>query len=245
MLINFNDLFLSKKVNGIIHVGAHELEELSSYLKRNISRVIWIEANPEKYDLINRKIKNFENMVLGKFAAGSNHSIRELNLANNGLSSSLLELGTHLNNYPEVKYNSIIEVEIKKVDEWIDENFNNKYLYNFINIDIQGFELEALKGMSNQLRIAEYVYLEVNFEQVYKKCPELQDIDKILKKFGFSRVALRATNAGWGDAFYSKNNILVSRFYYFLVLRIKKLPIIMNDLLLRIFSKLLKKIKIR
>ena len=117
MLINFNDLFLSKKVKGIIHFGAHELEELSSYLKRNISRVIWIEANPEKYDLINRKIKNFENMVLGKFAAGSNHSVRELNLANNGLSSSLLEFGTYLNNYPEVKYNSIIKVEIKKVDE--------------------------------------------------------------------------------------------------------------------------------
>ncbi len=46
MLINFNDLFLLKKVNGIIHIGAHELEELSRYLKRNVSRVIWIEANP-------------------------------------------------------------------------------------------------------------------------------------------------------------------------------------------------------
>ena len=58
--------------------------------------------------------------------------------------------------------------------------------------------------MTNQLRIAEYVYLEVNFEQVYKNFPELQDIENFLKKFGFSRVALRKTNAGWGDAFYSK-----------------------------------------
>ena len=245
MLINFNDLFLPKTVNGIIHIGAHELEELSCYLKRNVSRIIWIEANPEKYDLINRKINNFENMVLGKFAAGSKNSIRNLNIANNGQSSSLLELGTHLNNYPEVKYDSIIEVEIKKVDEWMDANFNNKYLYNFINIDIQGFELEALKGMPNQLRIADYVYLEVNFEQVYKKCPKIDDIDKILKKFSFNRVALRETNGGWGDAFYSKNNILISRFYYFLVLRIKKLPIIINDLIFRIFRKLLKKMKIR
>ena len=183
-------------------------------------------------------------MVLGKFAAGSKNSTRKLNIANNGQSSSLLELGTHLNNYPEVKYNSTIEIETKKVDEWIDENFNNKYLYNFINIDIQGFELEALKGMYNQLSIAEYVYLEVNFEQVYKNCPDLQDIENFLKKFGFSRVALRKTKAGWGDAFYSKKNILVSRFYYFLVLRIKRLPIIVNDLLLRIFRKVLKKMKI-
>ena len=244
MLINFNDLILIKKVNGIIHVGAHELEELSCYLKRNVTRVIWIEANPEKYELINRKIKNFENMVLGKFAAGSKKCLGNLNLATNGQSSSLLELGTHLNNYPEVKYNSIIEIEIKKVDEWIDENFNNKHLYNFINIDIQGFELEALKGMANQLRIAEYVYLEVNFEQVYKNCPELRDIEKFLKKFGFSRVALRKTNAGWGDAFYSKNNILFYRFYYFLVIRIKNLPLIISDLFLRIFRKGLIKMKI-
>ena len=98
--------------------------------------------------------------------------------------------------------------------------------------------------MPQQLLIAEYVYLEVNFEQVYKKCPELNEIDKFLGKFGFSRVALRKTNAGWGDAFYSKNNILVAKFYYFSILRIKKLPIIIRDLLLRIVRKVLKKIRI-
>ena len=50
MLINFNDLlFLQKKVNGIIHIGAHNLEELPDYLKGNVRRIIWIEANPEKF----------------------------------------------------------------------------------------------------------------------------------------------------------------------------------------------------
>ena len=45
MLINFNDLlFLSNKVNGIIHIGAHKLEELPDYLKGNVRRVIWVEA---------------------------------------------------------------------------------------------------------------------------------------------------------------------------------------------------------
>ena len=97
-------------------------------------------------------------MVLGKFAAGSKNGKQFLNLANNGQSSSILELGTHIISYPEINYNSKIEVEIIKLDEWLDENFTNKYLYNFINIDIQGYELEALKGMNNQLRIAEYVY---------------------------------------------------------------------------------------
>ena len=65
MLINFNDLFfLSKKVTGIIHVGAHELEELPDYLKANISNIIWIEANPQKYNFIEGKLKNFDLLIL-------------------------------------------------------------------------------------------------------------------------------------------------------------------------------------
>ena len=65
MLINFNDLFfLSNKVNGVIHIGAHNLEELPDYLKGNVRRIIWIEANPHKYNFIEEKLKIFENMTL-------------------------------------------------------------------------------------------------------------------------------------------------------------------------------------
>ena len=240
MLINFNDLLLSNTVEGIIHIGAHELEELEDYLKGNVSKVIWIEANSNKYNFIKNKLQNHKNMVLGRFAAGSKTGNQILNVANNGQSSSFLQLGTHLINYPEINYSSKIDVEIKKLDDWLDENFKNRKIYNFINIDIQGYELEALKGMTDQLKIADYVYLEVNFEQVYKKCAELKEIDKLLLKFGLVRVALRKTNAGWGDAFYSRNNNLFSKLYYFMLLRIKILPKKIYDLLFRVLYKILK-----
>ena len=228
MLIKFNDLFfLSHKVNGIIHIGAHNLEELQDYLKGNVRRIIWIEANPEKYNLIDEKIKRFEKMTLGKFAAGEKNDFQILNLANNGQSSSLLEFGTHKKSYPHIDYVSKIQVEIKPLDDWLDENIKIKDQYNFINIDIQGYELEALKGMPNQLEIAEYVYLEVNFEEVYIGCSQIKDIDKFLLKFGFTRVGLRKTNKGWGDAIYSKNNILLAKLYYFFLplMRVIKLPV--------------------
>ena len=67
--------------------------------------------------------------------------------------------------YPDIDYVSKIQVETKPLDAWLDDNFNNKDQYNFINIDIQGYELEALKGMPNQLKIAEYIYLEVNLRR--------------------------------------------------------------------------------
>ena len=243
MLINFNDLLLSNKVTGIIHIGAHELEELADYLKGDVSKVIWIEANPNKYDFIKKKLQKYENMVLGEFAAGSKNGNHVLNLANNGQSSSILEFGTHIISYPNINYNSKIKVEIKKLDNWLDENFKDKNSYNFINIDIQGYELEALKGMTSQIKIVDYIYLEVNFEQVYKNCAELKEIDQLLIKFGFKRVALRKTNAGWGDAFYSRNNSLFSKFYYFILLRIKTLPRKLYDFLFIVIRKIIKEIK--
>ena len=240
MLINFNDLlFLSNKVNGIIHIGAHELEELPDYVKGNIKKIIWIEANPEKYKFIEQRLQRYENMSLGKFAAGSKFDSLYLNLANNGQSSSILEFGTHKKNYPDINYFSKIAVDIKPLDKWLGENFEDKHFYNFINIDIQGYELEALRGMPNQLKIAEYIYLEVNFEEVYKNCSKLLDIDLFLSNFGFVRVGMRNTDKGWGDAIYAKNNIFISKLYYLFLpfIRLIRIPIKISRFFIKKLTK--------
>ena len=206
MLINFNDLFLlSSKVNGIIHIGAHNLEELPDYLKGNVRRIIWIEANPEKYNFIEERLKRFENMTLGKFAAGRKNGFHILNLANNGQSSSLLEFGTHKMSYPDIDYVSKIQVETKPLDDWLDENFKNKDQYNFINIDIQGAELKALQGCTKILEKIDAIYTEINFEELYEDCVIAQELDDFLKKFNFKRVLTNTPqDPSWGDALYIK-----------------------------------------
>ena len=217
MLIPLNYLVIyPDKIKGIIHIGAHELEELNAYLRKKIKKVIWIEANKEKYDFIERKLSPFEEMKLGKFAAGSKRNKLVLNIANNGQSSSLLDLGTHKKYYPEISYSSVQDVDVIPVDEWIEEKSINRSQYNFVNIDIQGYELEALKGMVQQLKFIDYLYLEVNFNQVYKNCSTLTDIDTFLKKYNFKRVGMYRTPKGWGDAVYAKKFILLSKVYYLL-----------------------------
>ena len=214
-------------IKGIIHVGAHELEEMKDYLKRGIDKIIWIEANPAKYRTIEKKIINYKNMYLGKFAASSKEGSVKLNIANNGQSSSILEFGTHKKSYPKIEYTSKIDVRERRVDNWIQENIKNKNLFNFINIDVQGYELEALKGMKKQLKYVDYLYLEVNFRQVYKNCSELNEVDEFLKKYNFQRVAIYRTNKGWGDAIYKKKYIFVSKLYYLLIIplvRIMNIP---------------------
>ena len=93
-----------------------------------------------------------------------------------------MDLGTHKKSYPDISYSSTQEVDVMPFDQWIDQNLIERYQYNFVNIDIQGYELEALKGMVKQFKYVDYLYLEVNFREVYKNCSSLKDIDNFLKK---------------------------------------------------------------
>ncbi len=235
MLIPFSSLiFYPKKIKGIIHIGAHELEEMNDYLNRGVKKIIWVEANPEKYEFIKKTIKNYKSMKLAQIAAGSKEREVALNIANNGQSSSILEFGTHQRSYPNILYIAKKLVPEMPLDKWIDINVKRREEYNFINIDIQGYELEALKGMEKQLKYVDQIYLEVNFRQVYRNCSELKEIDKFLKKFNFYRVGMYRTNKGWGDAIYMNKFIFTSKIYYLIII-----PLIR---LIRIPLKIFKKI---
>mgnify|MGYP001301683547 CR=1 FL=1 len=236
MLIPFKNLLINKKIKGIIHIGAHELEEMKDYLKKGINRIIWVEANPEKYKYIEKKIQKFNLMDLAKIAAGSKERNTKLNIANNGQSSSILEFGTHAKSYPNIYYTSQISVPEMPIDKWIDINIKDRKNYNFINIDIQGYELEALKGMRKQIKFADYIYLEVNFKEVYKNCCNLEKIDDFLKKFNFHRVGTYRTIKGWGDAIYTKEDVLISKLYYLVLIPIIRLIRIPKKIFIKTFN---------
>ena len=96
----------------------------------------------------------------------------------------------------------------------LSENINSNILpnydieYNFLNFDIQGAELKALKGMENYLSQVDYLYSEVNSDYVYKDCVLINELDDYLNKFGLIRVETYWTPCKWGDAFYIKKILL-------------------------------------
>jgi spermidine synthase len=46
-----------KNVKGILHIGAHECEELQAYINHGVScdSIDWIEANPELVERMNQR----------------------------------------------------------------------------------------------------------------------------------------------------------------------------------------------
>lgn len=193
-------------IKGIIHIGAHYAEEAEDYKNQNISKVIWIEANPRIMDGLRGILSKFPGNVCHSFAAYSeDDKVMNFNITNNGQSSSLLEFGLHQVYHPDVTMVDKCDVTTKRMDTFMKENPQyDPRDYNFLNLDIQGAELEALKGFGYLLKHVDYIYSEVNSDEVYKGCALVEELDSYLDSFGFKRVTTAWTNAKWGDAFYIK-----------------------------------------
>lgn len=193
--------FLLKKYNinikGILHVGAHECEELPEYeklLPRN--KILWIEAMPHKVQECKNRIPN---LLIENVVASDTVERVKFNVSNNGQSSSMLEFGVHQYYYPSIRYIGYYECETQLL-----KNVICKYDidYNFLNFDIQGAELKALKGMEPYLDKVDYLYTEVNSDYVYKNCALIGEIDEYLMQYGLVRVETVWCANKWGDAFY-------------------------------------------
>lgn len=200
MLISLTDLIQKYKIffKGILHVGAHECEEINDY-EKNVSRnkILWIEALPEKVNLCKQR---FQNLLIENAIVSDKIETVKFNVSNNGQSSSILDFGLHSTFHPHVHYVSSFQSETKLLKDII-----SKYdiSFNFLNFDIQGAELKALKGMEEYLPFVDYLYTEVNSDYVYKDCALITELDEYLLNFGLHRVETKwCENFRWGDAFY-------------------------------------------
>tara|TARA_Y100000591_G_C21800687_1_gene681892 strand:+ start:56 stop:706 length:651 start_codon:yes stop_codon:yes gene_type:complete len=215
MLIKLNELIqkFNININGILHIGAHNCEELTDYILNNINtqNIYWIEALPE---LVEKNKKN--NPLLKIYQAviyDEDDKEIEFNITNcdgdknNQQSSSILDFGTHEKHHPQVKIVDKIKLKTSRMDTIIEKHNININDVNFINLDIQGVELHALKSMEKYLVNIDYIYTEVNTEEVYKNCDKMEDLTLFLSEFGFKLVDARIYKQfGWGDAFYIKQD---------------------------------------
>lgn len=205
MLIKLTELIdkYEVKITGILHIGAHECEEIHEYDKY-ISRdkVLWIEAIENK--VIKNKMKYIDILIEQAVISDKEEDVN-FNISNNGESSSLLKFGLHKIFHPHIWYIDSYKVKTVCIKDILSKYSDIKF--NFINIDIQGAELKALKGMGTYLDRIEYCYLEVNDDYVYEDCALVGEIDDFLKSYNLYRVETKWNNdCKWGDAFYIKKD---------------------------------------
>tara|TARA_B110000003_G_scaffold252644_1_gene267391 strand:- start:1313 stop:1852 length:540 start_codon:yes stop_codon:yes gene_type:complete len=137
---------------------------------------------------------------------GSVNEKKELSVDNQeGQSASLLKPKLHKKYFPNIKFNKTEIVDVVKYDD------TNNYS-NFLVLDLQGYELQALKGSKERLEDSvKYIICEIFREELYEHSPTFKDIDMYLNKFGFTRAdTVWSTDSlyKYGDGFYIKRTEL-------------------------------------
>jgi FkbM family methyltransferase len=214
MLIDFRKLFpkYNIKPKGVLHIGANIGEEADVYYELGIDKAFFIEASTEIYIKLSDNLKKpqYKGRYVSILACiGESNYTGVIHIANNaGQSSSLLELGTHKIQHPDVHFIRDEKVVVRTMmDVWeqLKEHhvFTEKEFgeFDFLNIDIQGAELMALKGMGDLLRQFKWACLELNRGQVYQGCGEVESVDLFMISHGFRRVETKWVG-NWGDGIY-------------------------------------------
>ena len=213
-ILNMQALVLKHQmeVKGVIHIGAHYGQENVVYDDLNFPNRAFFEPLSSNFAILSEKIKEWPlyNLALGS-APGKAHMYVEH--ANAGMSSSLLKPQKHLEQYPHITFPDKEEVTIDTLDNVIVDparGFNGfeqfKQSYNFINIDVQGYELEVFRGAREALKYIDYIMTEVNNDEVYENCAKVEELNEFLGLYNFEMAAVNWVGGTWGDAFYIKTS---------------------------------------
>ena len=161
------------------------------------------EPQKEVYKKLFSKLGLIPNLIIENKALGSSSGTMNMytEQANDGQSSSLLAPQLHCIQYPGIKFNGTEEVEVITLNEYFTDKIFN---YNLLTLDVQGYELEVLKGSTDILLKVDYILCEVNRAELYKNCPMVEDIDSFLNEYGFKREITSWDGYTWGDALYTK-----------------------------------------
>lgn len=206
MILSFD--YLIKKYNlnitGVIHVGGHVGQEMEVYKNNNVENLIVFEPQKEPFNILKKKSEelNFSNIKLVNKALGNSYSTIEMFCNDGGLCSSILKPKIVLTQYPDIIFDRNEIVEMVTMDSVI----GREHVYNFLNMDTQGYELEVLKGAKETLNGIDFVYTEVNNVEVYENNALIDDIDKFLESYNMMRVETDWMGQTWGDAFYIKKD---------------------------------------
>jgi FkbM family methyltransferase len=206
MLLDFNQILkkYNMDITGIIHIGAHYGDEvIDNYIVNGITDIILFEPVSRTFDILEDRMKDLNaNISAYQVALGSEKGKASININtnNDGKSSSLLKPKQHLIDHSWVLFDGTEEVEVDTLDSYDTGNAN------FINIDVQGYELEVFKGSQNTLTKIDYIISEVNRAEMYEQNVLVTDLDNYLSQYGFKRVETfwPTEEYNWGDALYIK-----------------------------------------
>jgi FkbM family methyltransferase len=200
---------------GVIHIGAHEAQEASDYAHNQLEPVLWFEAIPILVERARLNLAQFPNQEIREALLWSKPGQEKVfNLASNDLgSSSVFDFHLHAASYPEVRMSDFLTLVTTTLDVEVSDFSKLTQKVAYLVLDVQGAELEVLKGAVNTLQQFEVIMSEVSTRELYKGAPVYSNLVEWLSDQGFTLIAEDLNHqVGWGDALFMKTSLLKAHY---------------------------------
>jgi FkbM family methyltransferase len=225
--IIYNKYLIKGLINGIAATTEH-----ISVLKLidNPNTVIDIGANKGQFTLITRhilpkaKIISFEplaspankfdslfnndsNVIFYRSAIGPEKKSSLIHVSKRNDSSSLLPIGIGQSNiFPGTDESHTEKVKVAPLHHFLQKNDFVPPV--FVKIDVQGYELQVLKGCDELTHLFNYIYVECSFMELYEKQALAHEVITFLNSRSFHLKGIYNT-------FYDKKGIPIQSDFLF------------------------------
>ena len=210
-ILSFFDFYHKKKILNflkeknlnnfdiVFDIGAHKGETINLFIKNfRVNKIYSFEASPINFNILKKKnIKHQRvQIILENIAIGSKNGIAQLKQVQESSSSTLSHINLDSNYFKKKKkilnffsnkeYFHNIEVEIKTLNEYLDQNLI-KFI-DFLKIDTEGYEFEVLLGLKDKLKNVKIILFEHHFDDMLKKNYTFRDINSLLIQNSFRQI---------------------------------------------------------
>ena len=171
------------KANTLIDVGSNKGQ--FSLLVRSFFPDIKIHSfEPQLNELnIQKKILGQKNVNYYNLALGSEEKVLNFYITKRKDSSSLLKPNQKINKNKIYDTNEVLEINVNKLDSLIS---NCEIIRpSILKLDVQGYELEVLKGAPNILKYIDYIITEVSFVEIYNNQVSNKELTNYIISFTF------------------------------------------------------------
>src|SRR5215217_7034224 len=179
--------FQPKSEGIVVDVGAHYGRYTLIAAKRigPKGKVIAIEADPKNFDMLNKNIKlnKLEHVITLNYAASSNKSKVKLSIPKKESGHTIYSSIMPGRAPTEV----FIEVNANTLDNLLPENGISVEQVNWIKIDVEGAELEVLKGATNVLSKGKDIALLIEIHNIEDGKTLYEPIMDLLNNYNFKK----------------------------------------------------------
>jgi FkbM family methyltransferase len=187
--LEHEDMLRSLSINQVVDVGANRGQFallVRHYCPRAL--IVSFEPLPQAAAVFDAIFADDDSTRLIRTAVGSSGGAATLHISRKDDSSSLLPISTRQSQiFPGTEESDQLTVPVVTLAELLGQESLTRP--SLLKIDVQGYELEVLRGAEPALHQLDYVYCECSSIELYSGQPAAIEVREWLEKHGFKLAA--------------------------------------------------------